>query len=458
MFTVVLSYLVLTTTEGAELHWNRANVPYEFNASGSADMGPEVYPALDAGFQVWNDASQVDYSYAGCTSKGRGSVIDGGGDASSDGSSIVTWIESNWPYGPGTIAITWTYFFADGEIDEADMLMNGEDYFWTTSTGAADTDVQSITAHEAGHYLGLGHTDVASATMFATVDAGETSKRSLHADDIAGAEYIYGSGASSGATFDGECKGGGGGGGEGCGCTLEGTATPRPGLLAGILSVLAFGIFGMMRMRSAPQPVLRLARRVRANAVFAIAGLALFATRDASATTMIDQSLEGLAAESQSVVHGDVLLVETLTDGRIIWTRQEIRVREVLAGLAVGETVEVITPGGELPKGVRGPRGLAGAKAAGIPEFTVGQEVVVFLTPSRGERKFLTVTALQQGVFVVRREAASATVVRDVTGLLRMERTEEGLKAVHADDLSGLPLETLAARIRALPTRVTPAR
>ena len=71
--SLVLSYLVITTggPGDPELHWNRSNVPYKFNASGAADLGPEVYPALDLGFQAWNAESGVDYSYAGCTSKGR---------------------------------------------------------------------------------------------------------------------------------------------------------------------------------------------------------------------------------------------------------------------------------------------------------------------------------------------------------------------------------------------------
>jgi hypothetical protein len=161
MSVVMLSFVVLTTDgpSDPELHWVQGNVPYKFNDAGSADMGPEVYPAVEAGFQVWNDASGVDYSYAGCTSKGRGSVINGSGDASADGDSIITWIENSWPYGPSTIAITWTYFFEDGEIGEADMLMNGDDYNWTTSTAGGETDVASIAAHEAGHYLGLGHTN-----------------------------------------------------------------------------------------------------------------------------------------------------------------------------------------------------------------------------------------------------------------------------------------------------------
>jgi hypothetical protein len=456
MSVVMLSFVVLTTDgpSDPELHWVQGNVPYKFNDAGSADMGPEVYPAVEAGFQVWNDASGVDYSYAGCTSKGRGSVINGSGDASADGDSIITWIENSWPYGPSTIAITWTYFFEDGEIGEADMLMNGDDYNWTTSTAGGETDVASIAAHEAGHYLGLGHTNESAATMFATVQQGETSKRSLHADDIAGAQYIYGAGASSGNLFDGNCEGGGGGTGEGCACSLEGTGSPSAGLLAGILSVVAFALAGMMRLRRVAIPAF--VRRRTAAAV--VVALALFGARDASATVMIDQSLEQLAAESQAVVHGDVTSVETHTNGEIIWTVQQIRVRETLAGLNMGEVIEVVTPGGTLPKGVKGPFGYAGARAVGIPRFAVGEEVVVFVQPAHASAAFLTVTALQQGKLNVVRDAkGAATIVRDLSGVHRVERTEAGLEPVTGDPLSGIELESLSARIRVLPTRISPA-
>lgn len=456
LMSVVLSYLVLTTggPTDPELHWVRSDVPYQFNESGSADLGPEVYPALEAGFQAWNDASGVDYSYDGCTSKGRGSVINGSGDAEPDGDSIVTWIESGWPYPAGTIAITWTYFFEDGEIGEADMLMNGDDFSWTTSSAGGETDVQSIAAHEAGHYLGLGHTNVTDATMFATVDQGETSKRTLDADDIAGAQHIYGNGASSGALFDGNCEGGGGAG-EGCACSLEGTGAPSAGFLAGILSVIAFALLGTLRLRGVAVSV----TVRRKTAALAVVALALFGARDASATVMIDQSLEELAAESQSVIHGDVTSVETHTNGKVIWTVQQIRVRETLAGLSVGEVMEVVTPGGTLPKGVKGPFGYAGAKAAGIPEFAVGEEVVLFVQPPRSGASFLTVTGFQQGKLNVLRDAKGrATILRDLSGVHRVERTEEGLEPVEGDPLSGIELESLAARIRRLPTRASPAR
>jgi hypothetical protein len=47
-------------------------------------------------------------------------------------------------------------------------------------------------AHEYGHALGLGHSGSAQATMAPSGSPGQTSIRSIHADDIAGIQCIYG--------------------------------------------------------------------------------------------------------------------------------------------------------------------------------------------------------------------------------------------------------------------------
>ncbi len=53
-------------------------------------------------------------------------------------------------------------------------------------------DLQGIMVHEYGHALGLGHSSVSGATMFPTGSPGQTSLRSIEADDVAGVQCVYG--------------------------------------------------------------------------------------------------------------------------------------------------------------------------------------------------------------------------------------------------------------------------
>ena len=89
-----------------------------------------------------------------------------------------------------------------GEILDADIEMNDAGFAFTTAdgppcpsggpfSGCVAFDVQNTVTHEAGHTMGLAHSGIADATMFRTAPIGQTSKRTLHADDIQGICDIY---------------------------------------------------------------------------------------------------------------------------------------------------------------------------------------------------------------------------------------------------------------------------
>jgi hypothetical protein len=63
--------------------------------------------------------------------------------------------------------------------------------FWSTSGQPLHYDVQSVAAHEFGHWLSLGHSSDTEATMYYRTGMGETKKRSLNSDDISGIRSIY---------------------------------------------------------------------------------------------------------------------------------------------------------------------------------------------------------------------------------------------------------------------------
>jgi hypothetical protein len=147
--------------------------------------------AVQAAAATWNAAgAQFSFSYAGATA-----VTD---VSSYDGVNEILW--RNFGSG-GTIAVTYTWYNpSDNNIVECDMEFNDYYTFSTAATPpSGQCDVQTVALHEFGHFLMLD--DLYSSTdsdkvMYGYYSPG-TAKRTLHADDIAGIRYIYGTAPTS---------------------------------------------------------------------------------------------------------------------------------------------------------------------------------------------------------------------------------------------------------------------
>lgn len=103
---------------------------------------------------------------------------------------LVVFRDAGWPYvGAGnTLALTTvTYNLDTGEIFDADLEVNSTQQIdLTTSDGGVEYDLLSILTHEAGHMLGMAHSQNAEATMKVEYQPGDLELRTLHADDAAG--------------------------------------------------------------------------------------------------------------------------------------------------------------------------------------------------------------------------------------------------------------------------------
>lgn len=164
-----------------------SQITFFINQSGTQDTEGE-FSAIQSALQTWNSVnhSELSFTYGGITSRTP---------QDDDGYNDIGWVESNWPFIQGALAINRAIYGLNGNriyLIESDIYINGQ-YSWTTSGQSGRYDVQSTAAHELGHALFLndlyGNADV-EKTMYYAGSQNEIKKRTLEAEDIAGAVYL----------------------------------------------------------------------------------------------------------------------------------------------------------------------------------------------------------------------------------------------------------------------------
>ncbi|MEM1348706.1 MAG: hypothetical protein AAGI01_09140 [Myxococcota bacterium] len=154
----------------------------------------------------------------------------------------------------------------------------------------------------------------------------------------------------------------------------------------------------------------------------------------ALATTLARLDLEALTAQSELVVHGTVTRLAPEVRGGRVFTNITLEVTEALKGTP-GDSVTFTQLGGRT-------RNLA-TRVAGMPDFRLGEEVLVFLERPSVDAP-LVVTGMAQGKF---------TVHRDVDG--QAAYLEPEAMREHLIDVLPYP-ETPSARPRLRPTTPSP--
>lgn len=191
-------------------------LPYYVNPSGTpADVS--YINAVNAGSQLWNDVptSYFAFSYQGTTTVYNIGNRDG----------MNTWVWNKDGDGMESQTLGTNHFWINTqtqEMIEFDIEINGtSDWAYPETPAAGEYDLLHVTCHEAGHSLWLGHSDIASAMMYAYYH----TSRTLHQDDKDGITALYNTNPSPTPTSSASPSpsptlppsgGGGGGGGGGC--------------------------------------------------------------------------------------------------------------------------------------------------------------------------------------------------------------------------------------------------
>lgn len=180
--------------------------------------------------------------------------------------------------------------------------------------------------------------------------------------------------------------------------------------------------------------------------IFMVAGCAW-------ATLVPRMTLEEMVDESQFVIQGSVLRSWAGWDDsrQFIWTHYEIRIADTWKGNRLAKIV-VSEPGGTV--------GETEMHIAGAPRFSVGEEVVLFL--SRTPIGYLRTCGWGQGRFtVLRSQGLSQPVVRStLQGVELVEPTAQQKARPRRSGtslglLDGLPLDEFRKRVRqVIETRV----
>ncbi len=176
-----------TTKGGATAHWDTATFCYEMSDALPADVDLDrAEGLLSTAVRTWTTlpCAPKSLEYRGRTLKTHVDPDRGSGNT-------VVWVTdpANWIHSSTYYALTTLQAQPDdGVIVDADLEVNWGGHVFSMQdpcpTGAVD--LWNVLTHEAGHLMGLNHSDVPQATLFHESGSCDTHMRDLDQDDIDG--------------------------------------------------------------------------------------------------------------------------------------------------------------------------------------------------------------------------------------------------------------------------------
>jgi hypothetical protein len=200
----------------APVWWHTACVGYDLNESASRYVPYDTASqSVRAAFDAWLQANcspsagggvrpSIDVRDLGPVPCAHAAYDKTGGP----NQNVIVFHDDAWPHDVAnaaglvtkslTVALTTVTSNAEtGEIYDADIELNSADYVIAqlpagTPGDGMSFDLQSVLTHEIGHFLGLAHSPLADAVMYASGDGDRsTTRRVLAAEDVRGICAIY---------------------------------------------------------------------------------------------------------------------------------------------------------------------------------------------------------------------------------------------------------------------------
>ena len=162
--------------------WAQPTVPYYINPANMDLPTTAIEPAIRTGADAWRAQSGASFAFAfaGYSSQATNT---------NDGINLIMFRNAS---SGSALATTYTWFSGSRMIDADIVFWDAGFQFFTGSSGCSGGFfVEDVATHEFGHALGLGHSTVATATMYPSISTCSQQSRTLDADDIAAVRSLY---------------------------------------------------------------------------------------------------------------------------------------------------------------------------------------------------------------------------------------------------------------------------
>jgi hypothetical protein len=190
---------------GVPLYWKEPCLGFSVQRDGLPDLSADAFAELvELAFATWGGADCdgarprfVVKRQPDATCSAPEHNVDRNVDFGN--ANVVMFRNDDWPYPEREDVLgltTITFDTETGEIHDADIEINTHEFLFTWSDTGVSYDLLSTLVHEAGHFLGISHSDLAESVMNANPLLGSLEHRELAADDVAAICDAYPPGAT----------------------------------------------------------------------------------------------------------------------------------------------------------------------------------------------------------------------------------------------------------------------